>query len=94
MDTAKIPTWEAANTALSLDKIPIREKSVSYTHLDVYKRQVQARTMLSQKPPIKMICPGRVFRSDDVDATHSPVFHQVEGLVVDKGIQMCIRDSP
>ncbi len=48
---------------------------------------VQARTMLKQKPPIKMICPGRVFRSDDVDATHSPVFHQIEGLVVAEGIQ-------
>jgi phenylalanyl-tRNA synthetase, alpha subunit len=48
---------------------------------------VQIRTMLSQKPPIRMICPGRVYRSDDVDATHSPVFNQMEGLVVDKGIQ-------
>lgn len=49
----------------------------------------QIRTMESRKPPIRMICPGRVYRSDDVDATHSPVFHQVEGLVVDKGITMC-----
>lgn len=49
----------------------------------------QVRTMESRKPPIRMICPGRVYRSDDVDATHSPVFHQVEGLVVDKGITMC-----
>ncbi|MEZ4357185.1 MAG: phenylalanine--tRNA ligase subunit alpha [Eubacteriales bacterium] len=47
---------------------------------------VQIRTMLDNKPPIRMICPGRVYRSDDVDATHSPVFNQVEGLVVDKGI--------
>lgn len=49
---------------------------------------VQIRVMCSQKPPIKIICPGRVYRSDDVDATHSPVFHQVEGLVVDKGVTM------
>lgn len=49
----------------------------------------QIRTMESRKPPIRMIAPGRVYRSDDVDATHSPVFHQVEGLVVDKGITMC-----
>ncbi len=49
----------------------------------------QIRTMEKRKPPIRMICPGRVYRSDDVDATHSPVFHQVEGLVVDKGITMC-----
>ncbi len=49
---------------------------------------VQARTMEVQKPPIKIISPGRVYRSDAVDATHSPLFHQVEGLVVDKGITM------
>ena len=49
----------------------------------------QVRTMEKRKPPIRMICPGRVYRADDVDATHSPVFHQVEGLVVDKGITMC-----
>lgn len=49
----------------------------------------QIRTMETRKPPIRMIAPGRVYRSDDVDATHSPVFHQVEGLVVDKGITMC-----
>lgn len=49
---------------------------------------VQVRTMLSQKPPIRMICPGRVYRKDDVDATHSPIFHQIEGLVVDKGISL------
>ncbi len=49
----------------------------------------QIRTMEHRKPPIRIICPGRVFRADEVDATHSPVFHQVEGLVVDKGITMC-----
>ena len=49
---------------------------------------VQVRTMEQQKPPIRIISPGRVFRSDAVDATHSPVFHQMEGLVVDKGITM------
>ncbi len=49
---------------------------------------VQVRVMEKQKPPIKVICPGRVFRSDAVDATHSPIFHQIEGLVVDKGITM------
>ncbi|MBR6572911.1 MAG: phenylalanine--tRNA ligase subunit alpha [Clostridia bacterium] len=49
----------------------------------------QIRTMEQRKPPIKMVCPGRVFRADEVDATHSPVFHQMEGLVVDKGITMC-----
>lgn len=49
----------------------------------------QIRTMEKFKPPLKMISPGRVYRSDDLDATHSPMFHQFEGLVVDKGITMC-----
>lgn len=49
---------------------------------------VQIRTMEERKPPIRIISPGRVYRSDALDATHSPVFHQVEGLVVDKGITM------
>lgn len=49
---------------------------------------VQIRTMEKSKPPIRVIAPGRVYRSDAVDATHSPVFHQIEGLVVDKGITM------
>ena len=50
---------------------------------------MQIRTMEKKKPPIRIICPGRVFRADEVDATHSPVFHQMEGLVVDQGITMC-----
>ncbi|MBE6583989.1 MAG: phenylalanine--tRNA ligase subunit alpha [Ruminococcaceae bacterium] len=49
---------------------------------------VQARVMETQKPPIRIISPGRVYRSDAMDATHSPLFHQMEGLVVDKGITM------
>lgn len=49
----------------------------------------QARTMEERRPPIRIICPGRVYRADEVDATHSPVFHQIEGLVIDKGITMC-----
>ena len=48
----------------------------------------QIRTMENRKPPIKIICPGRVYRADEVDATHSPVFHQIEGLVIDKGVTM------
>ena len=48
----------------------------------------QVRLMEKYKPPIKMICPGRVFRNDD-DSTHSPVFHQMEGLVVDKNVTLC-----
>lgn len=49
---------------------------------------VQIRVMEKKKPPIKIICPGRVYRSDAVDATHSPIFNQVEGLVVDHGVTM------
>jgi phenylalanyl-tRNA synthetase alpha chain len=49
---------------------------------------VQARTMLERQPPIYVVCPGRVFRTDELDATHTPVFSQVEGLVVDRGITM------
>ena len=49
---------------------------------------MQIRVMENKKPPIRIIAPGRVYRSDAVDATHSPVFHQIEGLVVDKGITM------
>lgn len=49
---------------------------------------VQIRVMEKKKPPIKIICPGRVYRSDAVDATHSPIFTQVEGLVVDRGVTM------
>lgn len=48
----------------------------------------QVRTMLNRQPPIRVVCPGRVYRTDDLDATHTPVFHQIEGLVVDEGITM------
>ena len=47
---------------------------------------VQIRTMEQRTPPIRIICPGRAFRRDQLDATHSPMFHQIEGLVVDEGI--------
>ncbi len=49
---------------------------------------VQAHVMLDSEPPIYIACPGKVFRSDELDATHTPVFHQVEGLAVDKGLTM------
>ncbi len=49
---------------------------------------VQIRAMQQMKPPIRVLSPGRVYRIDEVDATHSPIFHQIEGLVVDKGITM------
>ncbi len=72
------PARDAQDTFYIDDSIVLR------THTS----PVQARTMLSRKPPIRIICPGRVFRADEVDATHSPNFHQIEGLVIDKDINM------
>ncbi|MCD8098090.1 MAG: phenylalanine--tRNA ligase subunit alpha [Lachnospiraceae bacterium] len=66
------------------------EQDTFYINKDIVLRTqtspVQARTMETGRLPIRMISPGRVFRSDEVDATHSPSFHQIEGLVVDKNI--------
>jgi phenylalanyl-tRNA synthetase alpha chain len=56
--------------------------------LRTHTSPVQARTMLTRTPPIYVVVPGRVYRTDELDATHTPVFHQVEGLVVDRGITM------
>ena len=56
--------------------------------LRTHTSPVQVRTMLEEKPPIYVICPGRTYRADELDATHTPVFSQVEGLVIDKGITM------
>jgi len=64
------------------------EPAEDHLVLRTHTSPVQARTMLSRTPPIYVICPGRVFRTDPYDATHSPMFHQVEGLVVDEGITM------
>ena len=66
------------------DTFYIDENIVLRTHTS----PVQARTMLTRKPPIRIICPGRVFRADEVDATHSPVFHQIEGLLIDRDVTM------
>lgn len=54
--------------------------------LRTHTSTVQIRTMESMRPPVRVVCPGRVFRHEQLDATHSAVFHQVEGLVVDEGI--------
>ena len=72
------PARDAQDTFYIDDNIVLR------THTS----PVQARTMLTKKPPIRIVCPGRVFRADEVDATHSPVFHQIEGLVIDKDVTM------
>ncbi len=54
--------------------------------LRTHTSPVQVRRMENAPPPVRIICPGRTFRHDDLDATHSPMFHQIEGLVVDEGI--------
>lgn len=63
---------------------PLDARLVLRTHTS----PVQIRTMLEKNPPIYVICPGRTYRADELDATHTPVFAQVEGLVVDRGITM------
>jgi phenylalanyl-tRNA synthetase alpha chain len=56
--------------------------------LRTHTSPVQARTMLDREPPIYVVAPGRTYRTDELDATHTPVFHQVEGLAVDRGLTM------
>ena len=72
------PARDAQDTFYMDDNIVLR------THTS----PMQARAMLTRKPPIRIICPGRVYRADELDATHSPVFHQMEGLVVDENMSM------
>ncbi|MBE6580553.1 MAG: phenylalanine--tRNA ligase subunit alpha [Ruminococcaceae bacterium] len=72
------PARDTQDTFYITDKILLRSQT----------SPVQVRVMEKQSPPIRVISPGRVYRSDALDATHSPLFHQMEGLVVDKGITM------
>ena len=72
------PARDAQDTFYVNDNIVLR------THTS----PVQARIMTTRKPPIRIVCPGRVYRADEADATHSPVFHQMEGLVIDENITM------
>ncbi len=84
-DALNIPADHPARTMQDTFFIePVESGIVLRTHTS----PVQIRTMLDKEPPIYVICPGRTFRADELDATHSPVFHQVEGLVIDKGITM------
>ena len=73
---ANHPAKDEQDTFYINDKILLRTQT----------SPVQVRVMEQKKPPIRMIAPGRVFRSDEVDATHSPSFHQIEGMVIDKNI--------
>ena len=73
------PARDMQDTFYLADKLLLRTQTSA----------AQIRTMENREPPIRIICPGRVYRADELDATHSPVFHQIEGLVVDKGVTMC-----
>ena len=72
------PARDTQDTFYITDNVLLRTQTSS----------VQIHVMENQKPPFRMVSPGRVYRSDALDATHSPVFHQMEGLVVDKGVTM------
>ena len=64
---------------------PLRDRLLLRTHTS----PVQIRTMQKMRPPVRVVCPGKVHRNDAPDATHSPIFHQVEGLAVDTNITFC-----
>jgi phenylalanyl-tRNA synthetase alpha chain len=64
---------------------PLRDRLLLRTHTS----PVQIRTMQKMKPPVRVVCPGKVHRNDALDATHSPIFHQIEGLAVDTNITFC-----
>ena len=84
-DALNIPADHPARTMQDTFFIePLSTRLVLRTHTS----PVQVRTMLDRTPPIYVICPGRTFRSDELDATHTPVFNQVEGLVIDRNITM------
>ncbi|MBL8112340.1 MAG: phenylalanine--tRNA ligase subunit alpha [Acidobacteria bacterium] len=76
------PARDAVDTFFVEDGGEGNEKLLLRTHTS----PVQMRTMQRMKPPIRIICPGRVFRKDDIDPRHLPVFNQVEGLAIDEGI--------
>ena len=78
------PARDAQDTFYIEDNIVLR------THTS----PVQERTMTTRKPPIRIVCPGRVYRADEVDATHSPVFHQMEGRVIDEDVTMSDLKGP
>ncbi len=79
-----IPDHPARTMQDTLFVAPEQSGVVMRTHTS----PVQIRSMLTREPPIYVVCPGRVYRADEYDATHLPVFHQIEGLVVDRGITL------
>jgi phenylalanyl-tRNA synthetase alpha chain len=85
-DALNIPPGHPARDGF--DTIYVNHGEPGTTLLRTHTSPVQIRTMLAEEPPIYIVAPGRVFRRDTADATHMPVFHQIEGLVIDKGISL------
>ena len=85
-DALNIPPGHPARDGF--DTIYVDYGEPGSTVLRTHTSPVQIRTMLAQEPPIYIVAPGRVFRADTADATHIPVFHQLEGLVIDEGISL------
>ncbi|MGH1490641.1 MAG: phenylalanine--tRNA ligase subunit alpha [Acidimicrobiales bacterium] len=85
-DALNIPPGHPARDGF--DTIYVNHGNPGSTLLRTHTSPVQIRTMLEQDPPIYIVAPGRVFRRDTADATHMPVFHQLEGLVIDRGISL------
>jgi phenylalanyl-tRNA synthetase alpha chain len=85
-DALNIPPGHPARDGF--DTIYVEHGEPGSTLLRTHTSPVQIRTMLEQEPPIYIVAPGRVYRRDTADATHMPVFHQIEGLVVDRDISL------
>ena len=85
-DALNIPPGHPARDGF--DTIYVNHGQPGATLLRTHTSPVQIRTMLADEPPIYIVAPGRVFRRDTADATHMPVFHQIEGLVIDRGISL------
>ncbi len=85
-DALNIPKGHPARDGF--DTMYVNHGEPGSTLLRTHTSPVQIRTMLDQEPPIYVIAPGRVFRRDTADSTHMPVFHQIEGLVIDRNISL------
>lgn len=83
-DALNTPEWHPAREMQDTFYLSLDKEKLLRTHTS----PVQVRTMLKSKPPLAIISPGRVYRKDELDATHSPVFHQVEGLYVDRNVSV------
>jgi phenylalanyl-tRNA synthetase alpha chain len=80
--------FDADHPARAMQDTFFVEPASAHLVLRTHTSPVQIRSMLERELPIYVLCPGRVFRTDELDATHTPVFHQVEGLAIDKGLTM------